>query len=461
MDFNSAIFLFLFLPVFMLAYHLAGYRVKLILGVLASILFYAWGNLIYIPMIASLVLVTHLLAVGIDHWRGRSMSLVLLWLGVVINIGLILGFKISANLNYPLGLSYVTFQALAYLFEVRKGLIENERNLLRFSFYLLLFPKLPVGPIVRYSQVRNQIAELKTDPLETANGLRRFIRGLAKKVLLADTLARVVDPIFKLSSPVIPPHLAWLVLISYSLQLFLDFSGYTDMAIGLGQMMGLRFVENFNFPYLSRSIGDFWRRWHMSLASWFRDFVFYPLERHRLKWIGQPLNILIVFLLLGLWHGLTRNFVIWGLIHGLALVFENTTPGKFVTRLQPPIRNLYALTVILFGWVIFRSPTPDFALDFLRRLVGDASGLRILPFDLTSPLPFIEPTFIMALMMGLLLCFPIGQWLEGLIQKRLGERLVARISAQVLYDFGMSLLLIASVAATASSAFLPSIYGKF
>ncbi len=445
----------------MLAYHLAGYKTKLILGVLASIVFYAWGDLIYVPVMAGLVLATYLLALGIGHWRGRRVSLALLWLGVIVNVGLIIGFKISAGLNYPLGLSYVTFQALAYLFEVRKGLIENERDLLRFSFYLLLFPKLPVGPIVRYSDVRKQIYELRTDPLETANGLRRFIRGLAKKALIADTLARVVDPIFKLQSPIIPPHLAWLVLISYSLQLFFDFSGYTDMAIGLGQMMGLKFVENFNFPYLARSISDFWRRWHMSLSSWFRDFVFYPLERRRLKWIGQPLNILIVFLLLGLWHGLTRNFVIWGLIQGLALVFENTSPGKFVTGLRSPIRNLYALSVILFGWVFFRAPTPDFALDFLRRLVGDTSGLKVLPFNLTSPLPFIEPTFIMALIAGLLLSFPVGQWLEGVFQKYIGERLVARISAQALYDFGMILLWIASIAATASSSFLPSIYGKF
>ena len=224
-----------------------------------------------------------------------------------------------------MGLSYVTFQAIAYLIEVRRGRVKQETDLLRFSFYLLLFPKIPVGPIVRYSQVTEQIDILHADPTEMADGLRRFIRGLAKKVLIADTLARVVNPVFALASPVVSPSIAWLVLISYALQLYFDFSGYTDMAIGLGRMMGLTFLENFDFPYLSRSIGDFWRRWHISLASWFRDFVFYPLERRRIKWIGQPVNILVVFLLVGLWHGLARNFMIWGLIHGLALVFESTS----------------------------------------------------------------------------------------------------------------------------------------
>jgi alginate O-acetyltransferase complex protein AlgI len=385
----------------------------------------------------------------------------MLWIGIFVNIALLVGFKLWTGVKYPLGLSYVTFQVIAYLVEVHGKAGESERDILSFSFYLLLFPKIPVGPITRYRQLRGQIQNIQVEPLEVAEGIRRFIRGFAKKALIADTLAKVVTPIFNLNSPVIPPSIAWLVIISYSLQLYFDFSGYTDMAIGVGRMMGFRFVENFNLPYLSKSIGDFWRRWHISLSSWFRDFVFYPLERRRLKWIGQPVNILIVFALTGLWHGLTRNFVIWGLIHGLALVFESTLLGRKLRIAWAPIQHIYALGVILVGWVFFRSPTPDFALDFLRRLLGDTSGLKILPFELTSPLPFIEPTFVLALAAGFLFSFPIGIWIQKQMDVVSRDRLVVKLPFQVFYDMGLAFIFLTSVASTANAAFQPGIYGTF
>jgi alginate O-acetyltransferase complex protein AlgI len=461
MDFNAPIFLFLFLPVFMLVYHLASYRGKLIAGVVGSLLFYSWGNLQYVPLLAGLALATY----GVARWfgtrKGSGANGAWLWVSLLAGVGLLVGFKLSTHVPYPLGLSYLTFQALAYLLEIHHNRISAEPDLLRFSFYLLLFPKIPVGPIVRYSSVKEQIAELKPQPAEMADGLRRFIRGLAKKVLIADTLARVVNPIFLLDSPTIPPSWARLVLISYALQLFFDFSGYTDMAIGLGRMLGLTFLENFNFPYLSRSIGDFWRRWHISLASWFRDFVFFPLERRRLKWIGQPLNILVVFLLVGLWHGLAIPFVVWGLMHGLALAFESTTLGRRLTGLRPPISNLYALTVILAGWVFFRAPTLQFALAFFGRLAGNTAGVRILSFERTMPLPFVEPTYVMALAAGLILCFPVGQWLERLVQRLVTPGATTRLFSQILYDLGAVATLTASLAAIASTTFAPGIYASF
>jgi alginate O-acetyltransferase complex protein AlgI len=460
MEFNTAIFLFLFLPLFMLVYHLSTYRGRLLIGILGSLLFYAWGNLQYVPLLVGLTLAAYGIGRGLDAGEGRRNSL-WLWVGILASVGLMVGFKLSTGLPYPLGLSYLTFQALSYLLEVHRKRIDAEKDLLSFSFYLMLFPKIPVGPIVRYSSVKQQIRELKSDPAEMAAGLRRFIRGLAKKVLIADILARVVDPVFKLSSPLIPPAWAWLVLISYALQLFFDFSGYTDMAIGLGHMLGLSFLENFNFPYLSRSIADFWRRWHISLATWFRDFVFYPLERRRFKRIGQPLNTLVVFVLVGLWHGLTLNFITWGLMHGLALVFESTPIGRRLTTRWVPLSHLYAVSVILAGWVFFRSPTLPFAMGFFHRLIGYTGGLIVLPFELTMPLPFIEPSFVAALVAGLIFCFPVGQWLERLYRGLVGERPVLQFSAQVLYDLGSVVMLVASLAAMASSNFAPGIYGKF
>jgi len=407
------------------------------------------------------VIFTYFMAQGIERWRSQTSALSLLWAGLLINIALLIGFKLLPDVKYPLGLSYLTFQVIAYLFEVYNKKVDSEKDFLIFSFYLLLFPKIPVGPITRYSQLREQIHSIQVDPLDIAHGIRRFIGGFAKKALIADTLARVVTPVFNLSSPIISPSIAWLVIISYSLQLYFDFSGYTDMSIGLGRMMGLRFVENFNFPYLSKNIGDFWRRWHISLSSWFRDIVFYPLERHRLKWIGQPINILIVFILTGLWHGLTRNFIIWGLIHGLALVFESTFLGRKVRAFWSPIQHIYALGVILVGWVFFRSPTPDFALDFLRRLLGDTSGLRPVPFELTSPLPLVEPTVIIALVAGIIFVFPVGDWFGGFYQKYIPDKPFPRLAFQIFSDLGLVFILIASVAATASSTFAPGIYGTF
>jgi alginate O-acetyltransferase complex protein AlgI len=461
MDLNSPVFLFLSLPVFIILYYLVPKRIKLVVGIIGSLLFYAWGNLNYVPLMLGLTLFAYLLARGINYWRGQRLSFLLLWLGIFVNIALLAGFKLWSGVKYPLGLSYVTFQVIAYLAEVYGKPSEYEKDIIAFSFYLLLFPKIPVGPITRYRQLRQQIQNIQIEPQDVADGIRRFIRGFAKKALIADTLAKVVTPIFNLDSPVILPSIAWLVIISYSLQLYFDFSGYVDMAIGVGRMMGFRFVENFNFPYVSKNIGDFWRRWHISLSSWFRDFVFYPLERRRLKWIGQPVNILIVFALTGLWHGLTRNFLIWGLIHGLALIFESTSLGRKMRTAWAPVQHVYALSVIMVGWVFFRSPTPDFALDFLRRLAGDMTGYKILPFGLTSPLPIIEPTFLFALAAGLLFSLPVGGWLQKQMDKLSSDSLSVKFSSQVLYDLWLAIIFLASVASTANTAFRPGIYGTF
>lgn len=457
MELNSPVFLFLFLPLFIAAYYFAPQRIKLILGVLGSLLFYAWGSLTCLPLMMGLTLFAYLLGRGIHRWRGQNPAFLLLWFGILVNVGLLVGFKLWAGVKYPLGLSYVTFQAIAYLVEAHGRETEHEKDFLAFSFYLLLFPKIPVGPIVRYRQLREQIKNIQVAPEDLAEGVRRFIRGFAKKALIADTLAKVVTPIFNLTSPVILPHLAWLVLISYALQLYFDFSGYTDMAIGAGRMLGLRFIENFNFPYLSKNISDFWRRWHISLSSWFRDYVFYPLERRRFTRFGQQLNILIVFALTGLWHGLTRNFLIWGLIHGIALAFESTSWGRKLRTAWTPVQHIYALSVILAGWVFFRSPTPDFALDFLRRLAGDMTGYKTLPFGLTSPLPIIEPTFLLALAAGILFSFPVGGW----FQKQAEALFPAQLPRQILYDLWLVFLFWASVASTANAVFQPGIYGAF
>ncbi|MCQ3938523.1 MAG: hypothetical protein DPW18_15955 [Chloroflexi bacterium] len=461
MDFNSPIFFLLFLPVFFILYYPAPKPLRIYVGIIGGLLFYSWGYAAYLPLILGITLLAFLLGLGIERWRGHGAASLLLWGGVLVNIALIVVFKLSEDLSYPLGLSFLTFQVIAYLVEVNNKAGEAERNLLDFSFYLLLFPKLPAGPITRYRDLRRQIKDIRIEPHDAADGLRRFITGFAKKALIADTLGKVASPVFDLSSPGISPALAWLALVSFALQLYFDFSGYSDMAIGLGRMMGFRFVENFNFPYISKNIGDFWRRWHISLSTWFRDMVFYPLERRRLAFLGQQVNILTVFLLTGLWHGLTLNFVIWGLIHGAALVFEATAPGRRLRGAWAPIQHLYALGVILLGWVFFASPTPAFAIDFLQRLLGDTRGLEPLPFELTNPLPFIEPTFLLALFLSMLLSMPVSGWMGNFFRDLTGGKLALNAALRIAADLGLVFLFFASVAAVASAEFIPAIYGNF
>ena len=294
-----------------------------------------------------------------------------------------------------------------------------------------------------------------------ADGLRRFAIGLIKKILIADQLAKIANPAFNLSTPNFTPYIAWLALLAFTLQIYYDFSGFTDMAIGLGRVFGFTLPENFDQPFTSRSIGEFWRRWHMSLTGWFREYVFYPLERHRLPVFGQQLNILLVFLLTGLWHELTVNFLIWGLIHGAALALESTAIGRRLKNAWRPLQTIYVISIVAFSWIFFRSPSLSYAWDFIKRLWGDASGVTPLPFSATRPLPFIDPTTWLALGLGLLFLMPfrsiLSSWWIFIKQRypRLGifPRLVADLVLLVLFWSGIAVL--------TSGGIAPGIYDRF
>jgi alginate O-acetyltransferase complex protein AlgI len=459
--FNSPIFLFLFLPIFMALYYLSGKNGRLITGIIGSLVFYAWGSLIFLPLLLGLIIINFFIGKNLGSLIGDKKRSTLIWAGLSINIGILAFFKIWGGLGFPLGLSYVSFQLVSYLLDVNKKTIESEGNFFKFAFYILLFPKILVGPITRYGPLKDQIGNLDVTPDGAAAGIRRFIKGLAKKILIADFLAKIITPVFSLPKPLIAPWLAWFVLVSFALQLYFDFSGFTDMAIGLGQMMGLRFLENFNFPYITKSISEFWRRWHISLSSWFRDYVFYPLERKRLKWMGQPINILIVFSLTGLWHGVTWNYLIWGILHGSAIVFESTGLGRRLRTFWAPIQHLYALTVILFSWVFFRSPDIHFAIQFLQRLAGDTRGVSPLIFQANNPLPIIDPTVILAFILGIVFCLPLGQWVEQTINLFVKDDFNIKLPLQILYDISLFLIFATSIAALVSSTFAPGIYGKY
>jgi alginate O-acetyltransferase complex protein AlgI len=472
MNFNTALFLFLFLPIFLIVYFVAQPRWRPWIGVGASLVFYAWGDRLSLVWIGALILVNYYAA----RWSAERAWTRLIPLGVAFNVGILLFFKLFTayrfdlffglgesvqarapewfgSLLFPLGLSFISFQAISYLLDVRAKRVSAEKNFLSFAFYVLMFPKLLAGPIVRYPALAEALPAPVLEREQIADGMRRFMQGFVKKILIADTLARTVDAVFDLPVDALTSEYAWLGLVGYALQIYFDFSGYTDMAVGLASMMGFRFVENFNYPYLSQSIGDFWRRWHISLSTWFRDYVFFPLERKRLPVIGQSLNILVVFLLTGLWHGVTLKFIAWGGLHGIFLVLESLFLGRWLAKWWKPFRHVYALSVILLTWLIFRSPDLDFARGYLGILVYGNASPRVLPFQQISPLPFIEPTFLLALGFGILLSMPIGAWLRDQSKPHLVA--VVAVDAVLLAAFVLAL------GSMASGTFVPGIYANF
>jgi alginate O-acetyltransferase complex protein AlgI len=482
MQFNAPYFLFLFLPICFIIYFAADRKYKNLVALASSLVFFAWGQLFYLPIMFFIIVINFFLGSFIEKRRGKpEIARRFLFIGVALNLIILITFKLASvygqflslpkgvvefllQANIPLGLSYITFQVIAYLIDVNEEVHDSEKNFLNFALYILLFPKIITGPIARYRDIGASLGEREVTVAQVSHGARRFIIGLAKKALIADQLAQIVDPAFALNSPSFTTGIAWLVLLGYALQLYFDFSGYTDMAIGLGQMLGFRFVENFNYPYLARSITDFWRRWHISLSSWFRDYVFVPLEFARRRSGGafrQQTHILIVFMLTGLWHGVTLNFVLWGLLHGLAIALEMSGFGRWLKKAWAPLQHVYALGVVLFGWVFFRSPTLAYAGQFFARLAGVQQGVTTLPFSQTQPLPIIENSVWLAFALGILFSVPLIPSLRGSFQQFQKRFPVVKWPIVVSYDLILLVLLIASVSATVSANLVASIYGGF
>jgi alginate O-acetyltransferase complex protein AlgI len=484
MIFNSSVFLFLFLPICLLLYTISGRPYKNAVLLAGSLIFYSFGQPVYLLVIFVLILVNYFAARRIEMLREQpERARWLLFGGLATNLLSLVFFKIIASYGtdwmtfflsdrlfqlfsqvvLPLGFSYLVFQLISYLVDVYNELVDSEKSFLDFSLFVLLFPKIIVGPITRYRDLAGQLSGRPVTPDAAAAGIRRFILGLAKKILIADTLAQIVNPAFGLSTPNFSTGIAWLVLVGYALQLYFDFSGFTDMAIGLGQMFGFRFVENFNYPYISKSISEFWRRWHISLSSWFRDYVFYPLEftRKRASRWRQALHVLVVFLLTGLWHGLTLNFALWGLIHGLAIALEMSGFGRALKKWWAPLQHGYTLSIILLGWVFFRSPSPAFAIGFLGRLAGWQGGVTPLPFSVTRPLPIIDHSVWAALFLGIFLSLPVFPFLQKNWQRVGGKNRITAGAGRVAADILLLVLLAGSVAFMVGDHFVANIYGNF
>ncbi|PTB22189.1 MBOAT family protein [Trinickia symbiotica] len=392
MIFSSIVFLGLFLPVTFFSYYLVPVRWRNVLLAIASVVFYAWGEPRYVILMIVSVAANFSLAIAID--RATSRRVLLLTAAVALNLVLLGVFKygnfvvdnvdwllerfgveriVLKPIDIPIGISFYTFHAISYLIDIYRRNVKPNRSIVEYSLYIMLFPQLVAGPIIRYKDVHTQLARRACSIDDVSAGIVRFTMGLSKKVLIANQLGLVADTAFNVPGDQLGPAVAWLGLVCYTLQLYFDFSGYSDMAIGLARMFGFRFPENFDYPYTATSIQDFWRRWHISLSTWFRDYIYIPLGGNR-RGEGRTLvNLWTVFLLTGLWHGASWNFVIWGAIHGFFLMMERLTRNGGRLRLAAVpvfVRRLYAVLVVMFAWVFFRAASLEQALQYLQALVG-------------------------------------------------------------------------------------------
>ena len=381
MVFSSLIFTFYFLPVVLLLYYLAKEKYRNYILLAASLCFYAYGEPKFVFIMAGSIALNYGLALLIDCYRNHAKGLMIL--DVVLNVGILffykyLNFGISITnslfgtafhtlpVTLPIGISFFTFQALSYVIDVYRKTVAVQKNPLYVALYISFFPQLIAGPIVRYHDIEEQISNRRTDVVIFGEGVKRFLLGFCKKVILANNLAVVAEEVFAMPFTTVNPLLLWLGSICYSLQIFYDFSGYSDMAIGLGKMFGFTFAENFNYPYISRTVTEFWRRWHISLSQWFRDYVYIPLGGSRVSVIKNIRNMLVVWLLTGIWHGANFTFIFWGLGYFVLLVMEKylLKPSERKSRILKIFWQIVTLLCVNWGWVMFNSPSLKSGLRF-------------------------------------------------------------------------------------------------
>lgn len=378
MVFSSGLFLFCFLPIVLALYFFAAERYRNVILLLASLFFYAWGEPKNVLLMISSILINFFCGQMIDKSNRRKIYLVV---SIIFNLGMLfvfkyLNFTVSiwesitgstlsiTKIGLPIGISFFTFQIMSYIIDVYRGNVKAQRNPINFALYVSLFPQLIAGPIVRYIDVDKQIRTRKCSCEKAYEGFKRFAIGFSKKILIADQLSKLVEITFSNTYPSIFGY--WVGIIAYSLQIYYDFSGYSDMAIGLGKIFGFDFLENFNYPYISKSIKEFWRRWHISLSTWFKDYLYIPLGGNRKGKIRTYINLMIVFLSTGLWHGASWNFIIWGVYYGLFLIIERIGFGKILQKWPKSLQHLYTIIIVMIGWVFFRADSLNDALIYIK-----------------------------------------------------------------------------------------------
>lgn len=464
MVFSKPIFLFGFLPIVLILYYLVPRKLKNTVLLIISLVFYAWGEPKLVILMILTILADYVAGLLINKFSdNKRASKLILVLSLVVNLGLLGVFKyadfvidsinvfVGGKLNLlgialPIGISFYTFQALSYVIDVYKKIVPVEKNVLNFATYVTLFPQLIAGPIVQYKTVANELSERNETVAMFSDGIWRFSIGLAKKVLIANQIGAVWTEISG-SPELMTTGEAWIGALAFTFQIYFDFSGYSDMAIGLGKMFGFTFLENFEHPYISKSITEFWRRWHISLGTWFKEYVYIPLGGNRRGLPRQIFNILVVWMLTGLWHGASWNFVIWGVYFGLILVFEKAFLLKLFEKIPSFFAHLYSLLLIIFGWVIFECGTASEILNFFKSMFG--IGVPLWSRETT----YIFSNTIVLFVLAAVCSTTAGKWLNA--------KLSVRFKSGYWKCAAVAVLLCLSVIFLAGDSYNPFLYFRF
>ena len=461
MVFSSITFLFYFLPIVLLIYYVVPNKFKNIVLLVSSLLFYFYGEPKYVCLMVISIIITYIFGILIDKYERQSKLFLIL--SIITSVGLLVYFKyinfLIENVNLwlshkidfiyvalPIGISFYTFQMISYLIDVYRKEAKAQKNILKIAMYVSLFPQLIAGPIVRYTTIEEQIENRKYTFEKFSLGVRRFVIGLGKKVLIADVLGEL--SVIALGSNDSSILYYWLYAISIMLQIYFDFSGYSDMAIGLGKMFGFEFLENFNYPYIATSITDFWRRWHISLSTWFRDYIYIPLGGNRVSKIKWIRNILIVWLLTGLWHGAAWNFIVWGLYFGILLIIEKVFLGKYLEKIPNFFTRIYTLLIVMISFIIFNG---NKILDILKN-IGGLFGIGNVPIISEESLYYFKSYFII-IVIGIIGCTPI---LKKIANNKKMHKLI-----NCLEPIFLLFVLIISTSYIIDGSFSPFLYFRF
>lgn len=461
MVFSSITFLFYFLPIVLAIYYLVPNKWKNIVLLIASFIFYFYGEPIYVLLMLFSIICTYIFGLLINKYKKHAKLFLILF--ICISVGLLIYFKyidfIIQNINLwltnkldfiyvalPIGISFYTFQMISYIVDVYRGQAKVQKNILKLAMYVSLFPQLIAGPIVRYTTIEAQLEKREYTMEKFALGVRRFIIGLGKKVLIANVLGEL-NSIF-LASNDTSVLFYWLYAISVMLQIYFDFSGYSDMAIGLGKMFGFEFLENFNYPYIATSITDFWRRWHISLSSWFRDYIYIPLGGNRVSKIKWFRNILIVWMLTGLWHGAAWNFIIWGLYFGILLIIEKLFLGKYLEKLPKILSRIYVLLLVMISFIIFNGE----GINQIMQNIGGLVGIGNIPIISQESLYYFKSYFVV-IIIGIIGATPI---LKNIANTNKAQKIM-----NILEPVFLLLILLVSTSYIVDGSFNPFLYFRF
>lgn len=468
MVFSSIVFLFTFLPITLILYYISPRKMKNIVLLLISLIFYAWGEPVYVFLMMFTTVFDYLIGLLINKYRRNKIKSKRIFIfAVLVNLGILGFFKyygfvieninsvFSLNIGYnqlplPIGISFYTFQTLSYVIDVYLDKVKVQKSLISFGLYVTMFPQLVAGPIVRYTDIDYQLKHRTHSMNKFGEGVDRFIQGLSKKVLIANNIGMIFTSIQQYDASEISVLTAWLAIAAYTLQLYFDFSGYSDMAIGLGKMLGFDFIENFNYPYISKSVTEFWRRWHISLGSWFREYVYIPLGGNRCSTIFQLRNLCIVWFLTGLWHGADWNFILWGLYYGLILIIEKFLLKDILERMPSFIQHIYTMVLVMIGWTFFGIESIQKSLEYIK-VMFFLNGNKI-----------IDSTFIyylhtnLILLIILILCSTpiVNKVFKKIIQNGRMEGVTLAVTVQFV-------LLFLSIAYLVNETYNPFLYFRF